>query len=57
VSDVGRVHYEIPDDLHRDAKAAAALEGRSLREFLIEALRERAARVLSERHKRGDASR
>lgn len=35
------MHYEIPDDLHRRAKAAAALEGITLREFLIRALDER----------------
>jgi uncharacterized protein (DUF1778 family) len=50
VSDqVGRVHYEIPDDVHRDAKAAAGLEGVTLREFLIDALRERATQVLRRR--------
>jgi hypothetical protein len=36
------MHYEIPDDLHRRAKAAAALRGMTLKDFLIEAL-ERAA--------------
>lgn len=35
---VARVHYEIPDDLHRRVKAAAALEGKTLKDFLIEAL-------------------
>jgi hypothetical protein len=48
-NEVGRVHYEIPDDVHRDAKAAAGLEGVTLREFLIEALRERATQVLQRR--------
>ena len=33
-----RIHYEIPDDLHRLAKAEAALKGVTLRDFLIEAL-------------------
>ncbi|HUF85214.1 MAG TPA: hypothetical protein VMQ81_11545 [Acidimicrobiia bacterium] len=33
-----RIHYEIPDDLHRRAKAEAALQGRTLRDFLIAAL-------------------
>jgi predicted HicB family RNase H-like nuclease len=33
-----RIHYEIPDDLHRQAKAEAALQGVTLRDFLIEAL-------------------
>jgi uncharacterized protein (DUF1778 family) len=35
--------------VHRDAKAAAGLEGVTLREFLIEALRERATQVLQRR--------
>ena len=38
--DVGRIHYEIPDDLHRRAKAAAALRGQSLKDFVIAALEE-----------------
>lgn len=33
-----RVHYEIDDDLHRQAKAAAALEGITLKEFVEDAL-------------------
>ena len=33
-----RIHYEIPDDLHRRAKAEAALQGVTLRDFLIHAL-------------------
>jgi len=39
-----RINYEIPDDLHHRAKAVAALEGKTLREFLIEALAEAVAR-------------
>jgi predicted HicB family RNase H-like nuclease len=39
VSDMARIHYEIPDDLHRRAKAAAALKGQTLREFVTDALR------------------
>jgi predicted HicB family RNase H-like nuclease len=35
---VARIHYEIPDDLHRRAKSAAALEGVTLKEFLVRAL-------------------
>jgi predicted HicB family RNase H-like nuclease len=41
---VSRVHYEIPDELHRRAKAAAALRGVTLKEFLIEALQQAVAR-------------
>jgi hypothetical protein len=33
-----RIHYEIPDQLHRRAKAEAALRGLTLRDFLIQAL-------------------
>jgi predicted HicB family RNase H-like nuclease len=32
------IHYEIPDELHRRAKAAAALQGKTLKDFLVEAL-------------------
>jgi uncharacterized protein (DUF1778 family) len=35
---MARVHYEIPDDLHRRAKAAAAMKGQTLKDFLIDAL-------------------
>lgn len=38
MSDVARIHYEIPDDLHRRIKAAAAMRGQTLKDFLIEAL-------------------
>jgi predicted HicB family RNase H-like nuclease len=38
VTNVALINYEIPDDLHRRAKAAAALQGVSLKAFLIDAL-------------------
>jgi hypothetical protein len=38
VTRVAVIHYDIPDDLHRKAKAAAALKGQTLKDFLIEAL-------------------
>ena len=38
MSTVARIHYEIPDDLHRRAKAAAAMNGPTLKDFLTEAL-------------------
>lgn len=38
MSPMARVHYEIPDDLHRRAKARAAMDGKTLKDFLIEAL-------------------
>ncbi len=34
------IHYEIPDDLHRRVKAAAALEGLTLKDYLIRVLEE-----------------
>lgn len=40
---VARIHYEIPDDLHRKVKAEAAMRGQTLKDFVIEAL-EAAAR-------------
>jgi predicted HicB family RNase H-like nuclease len=33
-----RINYEIPDELHHRAKALAALEAKTLREFIVEAL-------------------
>jgi predicted HicB family RNase H-like nuclease len=35
---MARIHYEIPDDLHRKAKAAAAMNGQTLKDFLTDAL-------------------
>ena len=35
---VARIHYEIPDELHRRAKSAAALEGVTLKDFITAAL-------------------
>ena len=35
---VARIHIVIPDDLHRRAKSAAALQGVTLKDFLTEAL-------------------
>jgi predicted HicB family RNase H-like nuclease len=32
------MHYDIPDDLHRKVKAAAAMNGQTLKDFIIEAL-------------------
>lgn len=42
---VARVHYEIPDDLHRKAKASAAMQGLTLREFVIQALSDAVAKA------------
>ena len=35
---VALIHYDIPDDLHRRAKSSAALQGVTLKDFLIQAL-------------------
>jgi len=43
VTTVARIHYEIPDDVHRQAKSAAALQGKTLKQFVIEALESAAA--------------
>jgi hypothetical protein len=40
ITRVARVNYSIPDDLHRKAKAAAALRGVTLRDYVIEVLQE-----------------
>lgn len=32
------IHYEVPDDLHRRAKAAAAIQGVTLKEYVTAAL-------------------
>jgi len=45
---VARIHIVLPDDLHRQVKSAAALDGVTLKDYVIEALR----RSLDE-HKRG----
>lgn len=34
------IQYDIPDDVHRKAKSAAALQGVTLKDFLIEALKQ-----------------
>ena len=38
VRDVAQINYEIPDDLHHQAKAAAAMLGVTLKAFVIEAI-------------------
>ena len=35
---VATINYEIPDELHRRAKSAAALRGMTLKDFLLTAL-------------------
>lgn len=51
MSDVARIHYEIPDDLHRSAKSAAALRGQTLKDFVTAALE--AAVAAAERERGG----
>lgn len=38
MENVARIHYEIPDDLHRRAKSAAALAGVTLKDWLVDAI-------------------
>lgn len=38
MTDTVRIHYEIPEDLHRRAKVAAAGQGKTLKAFIEEAL-------------------
>ena len=47
-----RIHYEIDDDLHRQAKAAAALRGQTLKEFVEEALEQLVEQADKEQGKR-----
>ena len=53
VEGVVRIHYAIPDQLHRRAKAAAALKGISLKEYVVDAL-ERATQVAEHRPSKRD---
>lgn len=50
VREVARIHYEIDDDLHRRAKAAAAMQGVTLKAFIEAALE--TAVVAAEKGKR-----
>ena len=42
---VALIQYELPDELHRQAKAAAALQGMTLKDFVIAALEEAVKKV------------
>jgi predicted HicB family RNase H-like nuclease len=44
VSDVTRVHIDVPDDVHRAAKLAAVRRGVSLKAWVTEAIEEKAER-------------
>jgi len=37
------IHYEVPDELHRRAKAKAAERGITLKEFVLQALEHEAS--------------
>jgi hypothetical protein len=47
------VHYEIPDELHRRAKSAAALKGLTLKDFLIDALETATSAAQTEQRPKG----
>jgi hypothetical protein len=49
--DVARIHYEIDDDLHRRAKAVAALEGETLKRLVEKAIAEYVERAERDREK------
>jgi len=40
---VGAINYELPDDLHMRAKAAAAMHGMTLKAFIVAAIEEKLA--------------
>lgn len=52
LSSVARIHYEIPDDLHRRVKAEAAMQGVTLKDYVIAAL-EAAAKQHEKRRELG----
>lgn len=47
------LNYEIPDDLHRKAKAAAALEGITLKAFIERAIAQAVADAEKPARRRG----
>lgn len=49
---IAAINYDLPEELHRRAKAAAALRGQSLKDFLIEALEHEVERELGPEKKR-----
>lgn len=53
---VARIHYEIPDDLHRQAKSVAALRGMTLKDFVIAALSSAVSQPESSKPKRARKS-
>jgi hypothetical protein len=48
---MGRIHIEIPDELHAEAKAEAALARVTLKQYLIDALQDK---IRSSKAARGD---
>jgi predicted HicB family RNase H-like nuclease len=48
VRTVGILNYDIPDDLHRRAKAAAAMRGESLKALVVRALEREVDRLEAE---------
>lgn len=38
---MAHINYDIPDDIHRKAKSRAAIEGITLKEYIIKALKEK----------------
>jgi predicted HicB family RNase H-like nuclease len=48
---VAFIHYKISDDLHRRAKAAAALQGKTLKDFVTEAVEEATKKAESKKRR------
>jgi predicted HicB family RNase H-like nuclease len=44
LSAMARIHYEIPDSIHREAKSQAALHGVTLKDYITAAISEKVAR-------------
>lgn len=49
---MAQLNFTIPDDLHRRAKAAAALEGTTLRDFVIAAIEKTVATTNVDRQRK-----
>jgi predicted HicB family RNase H-like nuclease len=49
---MARIHYVIPDDLHRKAKGIAALQGITLKDFITSAIAEAVDRAVDQQQGR-----
>lgn len=51
MTDVANMNYSVPDELHRQAKSAAALKGVSLKQYVLDALSAAVERDQKQRRK------